>query len=248
MKQHTYKSNFATQIELCPAKSKKLTIVYIHGLYSDPFGRKPEDVKAFCLDKGLGFVRFELIGHGSNLNDFEKVGFEEWKSQVLEVVDDLVEDDLLMVGSSLGGWLSLVTAIARPERVKGIVGLAAAPDFTEDLLIYLSEEQKDNLETKGKTDFINNDFRYVFTKKLIESGGNNLLLKDKIAISCPMHLLQGMKDASMDWRKALKIASLVESENVTVKILKNSSHRLGTDVDAKEIKMSLESILTDILC
>lgn len=244
---HTFKSNFTTKIEISKAKSSKtnkLTVIYVHGLYSDPWGRKPEAVKSFAEENGLDFVRFELIGHGSDIENYEQADLDIWKAQVLEVIDDLVTGNVLMTGSSLGGWLSLLAAVERPERVKGIIGLAAAPDFTIDLEKYVfTAAQKAEMREKGKILFVNNDFTYVFTKKMFESGMRNSLLGKEIPITCPVHLIQGQKDASIDPNKAVNIAKCLKSENVVVKLLKNSNHRLGTDEDLAEIGASLKSIL-----
>ncbi len=245
MNKHKYKSQFTTNFELCKGFSKtSLTIFYIHGLYSNPYGRKPEEVKAFCQKEGLNFFRFELIGHGEDKENYEKADINVWKDQVLEAIDNLVEGDLILIGSSLGGWLSLLAAIARPKRVKGIIGMSAAADFTADISEYLlTPELKKELEEKGRIEIMCGDHPYVFTQKLIDSGTENLLLNNKIKITCPVHLIQGQQDQSQDWRKALKIAAQLESEQVTVKLLKNSTHRLGDDEAIEEILNSLNSII-----
>ncbi len=245
---HTFKSNFTTKIEISKAKSSKtnkLTVIYLHGLYSDPWGRKPEAVKAFAEENGLDFIRFELIGHGSDSKNYEQADLDVWKAQVLEVIDELVKGDILLIGSSLGGWLSLLSAVERPARVKGIIGLAAAPDFTVDLEKYVfTAEQKAEMQEKGRILFVNNDFTYVFTKKMFESGLRNSLLGREIPITCPVHLIQGQKDASIDPNKAVNIAKCLKSEKVVVKLLKNSDHRLGAEEDLAEIGASLKSILS----
>lgn len=247
MQNYTYANQFTTIFEKSKAKSSKthkITALYIHGMYSDPWGRKPEAVKSYCEDNGIDFLRFELIGHGSDKDNYEKIDINILKAQVLEVIDKLTDGDLLALGSSLGGWLSLIAAIERPQRVKGIIGLAAAPDFTVDLVEkYFTKEQNHELEEQGRLLFTNNDFTYVFTKQFFDSGRQNQLLNHKLAINCPIHLLQGMKDASLDWRKAIKISECVESSDVTIKLLKESNHRLGKDEDLQEICASIESIV-----
>lgn len=247
MNKHTFKSNFTTNFEFSKAKIAKthnLTIIYIHGLYSDPWGRKPEAVKQFAEENNLDFIRFELIGHGLDSANYEKADLNLWKAQVLEVIDEITSGDLIMVGSSLGGWLSLLAGIERPERVKGIVGLAAAPDFTIDLENHIfTSEQKTEMAEKGKILFTNNDFTYVFTKKMFDSGRENALLGKKIPLTCPVQLIQGQKDASLDPNKAFNIAKCLESDDVVIKLLKNSNHRLGTDEDMAEINASIKSIL-----
>lgn len=250
MQNYTFSSKFTTKIDFRQAKTlkaNKLSVVYIHGLYSDPWGAKPERVKEVCQELDLGFIRFELIGHGVDKENYEQADFHLWKAQVEEVIDGFTEGGVIMIGSSLGGWLSLLMALSRPEKVKAIMGLAAAPDFTKDRFIDgLSYEQKIKLDEQGKIEFVTKDFTYVITKKLLESGNEFLLLDKKLPIDCPVYLLQGMKDESVDWQKALKIAECIEGDDVTIKLLKNSNHRLNDVGDLAEIEASLRVIYNNI--
>lgn len=247
---HTFKAKFTTKIELSQEKSLKthknsadLTVVYIHGLFSDPWGRKPEEVKSFCEENNLNFCRFELAGHGSDKENYENIDFNDWKNQVLEVLDELVHGDVIMVGSSLGGWLSLVAAKERPNRVKGVVGLAAAPDFTYDIEQYIfTPEQKTEMKEKGKILFPMKDFTYIFTSKIFDTARENLLLNKELPITCPVHLLQGSEDKNVLPDKPFKIMKCLTSEDVVVKIIKGGNHRLGRDIDIAEMKKSLASV------
>ena len=180
--------------------------------------------------------------------NYENVDVNVWKAQILEVIDSLAEGKILLAGSSLGGWLSLLAAEARPERVVGLLGLAAAPDFTVDLEEkYLTPEQNQTLQTTGRLEFVNDDFTYVFTKRLMDSGRENRMLNRPVNISCPVLLLQGQKDASLDWRKALQISQALSGNDVTVKLLKSSNHRLGSDEDLQAILSSLDELSASIL-
>ena len=237
---------FTTNFEHIKAKSSEInsfTVLYTHGLYSDPWGRKPDAVRDWCIKNGWGFFRYELIGHGSDAGNYENVDVNLWKAQILEVIDTMIEGDIVVAGSSLGGWLSLIAAEERPERVKGVVGLAAAPDFTVDLEDkYLTPEQNKTIQEQGRLEFVNDDFTYVFTKKLMQSGRENQMLNRTINITCPVQLIQGQRDASLDWRKALQISQAIAGNNVIVKLLKYSNHRLGEDSDLEVIARSLDAI------
>ena len=142
---HTFKSRFTTNFEYIKANSAKtnnFTVLYLHGLCSNPWGRKPESIKSFCIEKGLGFARFEMAGHGSDVENYAKSDINVWKSQMLEMIDDIISEPVLLVGMSVGGWLALLGGVLRPRRVVGIVGISAAPDFTigleeEYMSIYL---------------------------------------------------------------------------------------------------------------
>lgn len=251
MSEHQFLGQFTTNFEHIKVKSSEInsfTVLYTHGLYSDPWGRKPDAVRDWCAKNKINFFRYELVGHGSDKGNYENVDVNLWKAQILEIIDTMIEGDIVVVGSSLGGWLSLIAAESRPERVKAVLGLAAAPDFTVDLEDkYLTPEQNKIIQEKGRLDFTNDDFTYVFTKKLIDSGRENQMLNRTININCPVQLIQGQKDASLDWRKALKISDAIQGNNVTVKLLKYSNHRLGEDSDLEVIQRSLDSLKEQVI-
>lgn len=248
MQSRTFKSQFTTNFEFSQAKTSSadknrpnMTVIYTHGLYSDPWGRKPETIKSFCLENGLDFFRFELAGHGSDTLSYEDVDFNVWKEQLLEIIDEMVTGKILLVGSSLGGWLSLIAARERPERVAGVVGLAPAPDFTLDLEKYVfTPEQKADL-ANGRLVFPMKDFSYVFTKKIFDTARDNLLLEAPLNVSCPVHILHGTEDKNLDPQKPFKLQKCLTSEVVIVKLIKGANHRLGRDEDLKEIIASLKS-------
>lgn len=246
MSEHKFLKEFTTNFEYIKAKTtitNSFTILYTHGLYSDPWGRKPDSIRDWCQRCGFSFFRYELAGHGKDISNYENVDVNIWKSQILEVIDTMIEGDIVVVGSSLGGWLSLIAAEERPDRVKAVLGLAAAPDFTVDLEDkYLTEEQNRIIQSQGRLEFVNEDFSYVFTKRLFDTGRQNQLLNRTINIECPVILIQGQKDASLDWRKSLAISQAIKGNNVTVKLLKHSNHRLGSDEDLEVITRSLDSI------
>ncbi|MBR1606027.1 MAG: alpha/beta hydrolase [Alphaproteobacteria bacterium] len=250
MSTHQFLRQFTTNFEYIKAKSteiNKFTVLYTHGLYSDPWGRKPDAVRDWCAKNNIDFFRYELAGHGSDAGNYENVDVNLWKAQILEIIDTMIEGDIVVVGSSLGGWLSLIAAEVRPDRVKAVLGLAAAPDFTVDLEDkYLTPEQNKTIQEQGRLEFTNDDFTYVFTKKLMNTGRENQMLNRQIEINCPVHLIQGQKDASLDWRKALQISQAIQGNNVTIKLLKYSNHRLGEDSDLEAIASSLSTIKEQI--
>lgn len=247
MPKNTFSTGFSTDFEYIKAdssKTQKFTVVYTHGFCSDPWGRKPEEIKKWCAKHHISFYRYELAGHGSDKSNLEKADFNIWKCQLLEIIDNQIKGPILAAGSSLGGWLSLMAAVERPQRVIGVLGLAAAPDFTKDNEKYVTQAQKDELAQNGRLVFEEEGFQIVVTQQLIDSGNQNLLLnKREIAINCPIALVQGMKDQSVPYTKALKIAEKVKSGRVVVKLLKNSDHRLNSDEDIREIMTSLDSFI-----
>lgn len=247
MEKRSYEIGFCTNFEYIKAnftKTQKFTLLYTHGFCSDPWGRKPEEIKKWCLQNNISFFRYELAGHGSDKARFEEADINIWKAQLLEIVDQVIEGPVVFAGSSLGGWLSMLAARERPDRAAGLIGLAAAPDFTKDNETMITPAQKQELETNGKIFVEGTGLTYVITKQLVNSGSQNLLLdKPYINVFCPVVLIQGMKDTSVLWQKAVKIAEKLRSPNVVLKLLKNSDHRLNEDSDIKQIRLALDSFL-----
>lgn len=247
MPQYTFASQFTTTFEYSQAKlanGHKLCILFLHGLCSDPWGRKGDSLKAYAQEKGFGFCRFEMVGHGSDAKHYEQTTLDIWKEQTLEVMQNIIkEEKIVLVGSSIGGWLALSAACVHPERVRGIIGLAAAPDFSQDLYDgYLSEAQKQELRQKGKIHLGTADFTYTFIRDFFETAQKHLLLHKEIPLECPVHLLQGTADACLLPDKALKIAQALKSNRVVVKMIKNSNHRLQSPEDIRELFHSLDDL------
>lgn len=251
MPSYTYANQFTTNFEfsqaknaLSPQNSSAITVLYLHGLCSDPWGTKPEAIKNFCLESGCNFFRFELAGHGSDKANFERTDFNIWKTQLLEVIDRQIAGDIILTGCSLGGWLSLFAATARAQRVKGVITLAAACDLTDDMYKYaLTDAQKAAVERGENISLGTPEFSYVFTAAQIKAYQDNAMLKTPIPVFCPVHLLQGRQDGSFEWHKVFKIADLLESDKVVVKVLKNAAHRLAEPESLEEYCRSLEDLL-----
>lgn len=245
---HTFKCGHTTKCEYIKPDTKKtqnFTIVYAHGFCSDPFGRKPEEIKQWCIENGVGFFRFEIAGHGSDKARFEETTINTYKQQIFEIIEELVDGPIVTIGASLGGWLALLAACHFTQRVIGMVGLAAAPDFLKTYFEnYFKPEHLDILNKYGKIEFPTNDFTYVITKDMIASAHDNLLLdKDVIPFNGKVRLLQGMKDASLEWHTALTIAKKIKSDDVAVRLQKNSNHRLSNDEDIEAIYQFLNEFL-----
>jgi len=221
-------------------------VVFIHGLRSDMNGNKALALEAHCKATGRAFLCFDLTGHGAQAHRFEEGTIGAWAKDVIAVLDELTEGPQILVGSSLGGWLMLLAALARPQRVAGLMGLAAAPDFTEDLIYAaFSEEQRRELAERGKVliEDCYGEQPYAITKALIEEGREHLLLRDPIAISQPTILIQGQRDEDVPWRTALTLAEKLTSEQVRVVLHKSGNHRLSEREDLQLILTNLEYII-----
>lgn len=221
-------------------------VVFIHGLRSDMNGNKALAIEAHCRETGRAFVCFDLSGHGQDAHRFEEGTIGAWTKDVIAVLDELTEGPQILVGSSLGGWLMLLAALARPERIAGLMGLAAAPDFTEDLIYSaFSETQRWALTGQGKVliDDCYGDQPYAITHRLIEEGRHHLLLRGPIDISCPTVLIQGQRDEDVPWQTALTLAEKLSSEQVRVVLHKSGTHRLSEPEDLRLILTNLEYLI-----
>lgn len=210
------------------------TIVFLPGFMSNMSGVKAVALAQFCADRGQAFLSLDYRAHGLSAGDLATCGIADWLDDVLLAIDRLTTGPLLLIGSSMGGWLALLAALARPERVAGIVGLAAAPDFTEELLWQqLSSAEQDTLMAEGALYQPSNygEQPYCFSRKLIEDGRRHLLLDKTIALHCPVRLLQGMADVDVPFATALRIADRLETQDVTVTLIKDADHRLSRDSD-----------------
>ena len=220
-------------------------VMFCGGFMSDMTGTKATALEAHCRSTGRAFVRFDYSGHGQSGGAFRDGTIGAWRDDALAALDRVASGPQILVGSSMGGWIVLLLALARPERVAGLVGVAAAPDFTEDLIwSTLDDEGRRTLTESGEIvmpcDY--GDDPYPITMSLIEEGRDHLLLRAPIALDRPIHLLQGMCDEDVPWQTALTIAELVESERVTVELVKDGDHRLSRDEDLARLCAAVDAV------
>jgi pimeloyl-ACP methyl ester carboxylesterase len=221
-------------------------LFFLHGFRSEMTASKAEFVAALARTQGPGFTRFDYSGHGRSSGAFEDGTIGSWLSDSLAIFDQMTMGPQIVIGSSMGGWLGLLLAIARPERVRAVIGIAAAPDFTEDLLWEgLSSVQQQVLMAEGRLEMtdLSGGEPYILTKKLIESGREHLLLRNPIAIQCPVRLLHGMADMDVPWQTAVKIAERVTSTDVRVDLVKDAGHRFSRDTDLALLRKIVEETL-----
>ena len=224
-------------------------IIFLGGFMSDMSGTKATTLEAFARRRGQAFLRFDYQGHGESSGRFEDGSIGRWSEDAIAALDELTEGPQVLVGSSMGGWIMLLTALARPERIAGLLGIAAAPDFTEDLMwAAYSAEIRATIETEGvyhePTDY--SETPYPITKHLIEDGRRHLLLRAPIPLTCPARLLQGMRDEDVPWQTALRLAEALESEDVEMTLVKAGDHRLSEPADLQRLEATLQRLLDDL--
>ncbi len=224
---------------------KEPTVVFLGGFRSDMTGTKAVALEAWAHKKGHAFLRFDYLGHGQSSGRFEDGTIGRWLDDSLAAIDRLAKGRLVLVGSSMGGWLSLLVARARPERLAGLVLIAAAPDFTERMLLKgLSPEEQAKLQREGR---LERPSQYspepsVFTWKLIEEGRNHLLLDKKLALPCPVRLLHGQSDPDVPWEYSLQIAQHLDAPEVITTFVKGGDHRLSTPADIARLVATVEEL------
>jgi pimeloyl-ACP methyl ester carboxylesterase len=205
---------------------------------SDMTGRKAEALAEFCAGRGQGFLRFDHFAHGESSGTMEEATVGGWARDAVAMLDRLTDRPLVLVGSSMGAWVMLLAALARPQRIKALIGLAAAPDFTEELVwkAYTPEE-REKLMRDGKIVEPSpyGERPYVFTRALIEDGRRHLLLNGPIAIESPVRLIHGMADRDVPYTIALRLAERLATRDVAVTLLKDADHRLSRAADLARI-------------
>ncbi|HEY9566540.1 MAG TPA: alpha/beta hydrolase, partial [Thalassobaculum sp.] len=178
-------------------------VVFLGGYASDMSGTKATALETHVRDRGHAFLRFDYRGHGQSSGRFDDGTIGRWRDDALAAFDALTEGPQILVGSSMGGWIALLLALARPDRVAGLVGIAAAPDFTEDLM--WAEFDAAQRATLARDRILRQPSEYspepyVVTMDLIEDGRRHLLLRAPIPLSIPVRLLQGVRDPDVPYR------------------------------------------------
>jgi pimeloyl-ACP methyl ester carboxylesterase len=221
------------------------TVMFLTGFRSDMTGAKALHLERHCAQRGQGFLRFDYRGHGASGGRFEDGCIGDWRDDALVMLDEVVSGPAVFVGSSMGGWIMLLAALARPERVRGLVGLAAAPDFTRDLIATrLTAENRTTLARDGVL-LAPSDYGdpLPITRRLLEDGERHLLLDRPIPLRCPVHLLHGQLDPDVPWQTCLRLAARLESAAVTVELVKDGDHRLSREEDLRRITAALDRVL-----
>ena len=221
-------------------------IVFLSGFRSDMTGTKALFLENYCRRRGRAYVRFDYFAHGASSGDFADATISRWRDDAIAVIDSLTEGKQILVGSSMGGWIMVLAALARVERVAALVGIAAAPDFTTDLLPRrLSAEQRRRLHDEGRI-VLRSPYAhsgYLYTQALVEDGDRNLVLRADIPLNCPARLLHGMDDESVPWQQSLKLAERLSSTDVTLTLIKDGDHRLSRDADLARLARVLDELL-----
>jgi len=218
------------------------TILFLPGYMSDMQGTKATALDDWAAARGRAVLRFDYAGCGESGGDFEAQTLALWLGDALMMIDQVAAGAVVLVGSSMGGWLMLHAALARPDRVKGLVGIAAAPDFTD---WGFTDAQKRMIVEQGRLVEAtpHGEAPYVTTRAFWESGQAMRLMTGPLAIDCPVRLLHGQADADVPWRLSLDIARLVRSADVQALLVKDGDHRLSRQGDIALLIATLSQLM-----
>ncbi len=223
-------------------------VLFCTGFKSDMSGGKALALERHCQTHGRQMTRFDYQGHGRSSGDFIDGTIGKWLADTLAVLDSVTKGPQIVVGSSLGGWIGLLAAIARPERVRGFIGIAPAIDMTRRLWQRADEATKTRLRQDGvwmrPSEY--DPAGYPITLRLIEEGVDHLLLPGPIPFDGPVRLLHGQRDDAVPWRLSIEIAEALRSDRVEVSLIKDGDHRLSGDADIARLLHAVETICGEL--
>lgn len=233
------------RLAYCATAGSGPGVVFLGGFGSDMTGTKATALEQATAARGGAYLRLDYRGHGRSDGRFVDGTIGDWFADALAVFDAVTTGPQVVVGSSMGGWMALLLARARPDRVKAMVGIAAAPDFTIRLLNEeLTPEQRETL-LRDKILYRPSEYGdpMPITLKLVEDGNRNLLLDRPVPFTGPVRLLHGQRDPDVPWKIALKVAAAMESDDVRVILIKDGDHRLSRPRDIALITETVEGVL-----
>jgi len=232
-------------------------LFWLGGFKSDMKGTKAVALHEHAAKIGRACIRFDYSGHGESGEKFEEGTISKWLEDALAVFKDRAKGLQIVVGSSMGGWMALLLAKALAEnpslapdaKLAGLVLIAPAPDFTEELMWKnFPEEIRNEIESKGhwQRPSVYGDDPYPITKTLIEDGRKHLLLGKPIQVKCPVRILQGVLDPDVPWQHAMKLVSCLAQDDVTVTLIKDGDHRLSRPEDIERLLKTVDELAAEV--
>ena len=225
--------------------ANKPGIIFLGGFRSDMTGTKAIWLQKWAERHGRSFVRFDYRGHGASSANFLDGCIGDWAQDAAGVLAHLTTGPQILIGSSMGGWISLLMAKNHPDRVAGLIGIAAAPDFTEDSIKpALSESQRYDLDRKGYFEVPSeySDDPYPISKRLLDDGAEHLVLRTPLRLEIPVRLLHGTADVDVKPSVALRLLDHIDSPDVRLNLVKNADHRFSDDRCLSILEQTLDEI------
>lgn len=220
-------------------------VVFLGGLKSDMQGTKATHLEAWARARGQGFLRFDYSGHGESSGAFEEGCIGDWAEDAEAAISALTEGRQVFVGSSMGGWISLLMARRMPERMAGLVTIAAAPDFTEDSMwANFTDAQRAEMAETGRV-ALPSDYGepYIITQRMIDDGKQQLVLRSPLSLPVPVRFLQGTADKDVDMSVALRLLDHAEGPDMRLTLVDGADHSFSTPPCLELITRSIEEVL-----
>jgi len=220
-------------------------VVFLGGLKSDMQGTKAVFLEEWARREGRAFLRFDYSGHGESSGEFTDGCIGDWAQDTLAAVTALTTGKIVPVGSSMGGWQSLLLCRAMPERIAGLVTIAAAPDFTEDgYWASFTDAQKQQLEAEGRVELPSDYMEpYIITKRMIEDGRKQLVLRSRLDLPFPVRFLQGTADTAVSVATAVKLLEHATGPDMQLQLVKDADHRFSDDRCLGLMQAALQEVL-----
>jgi len=240
-----FESPHGTKIAYNRLKGRGPGVVFLGGFKSDMEGGKALALEVWCKREGRAFVRFDYQGHGQSSGKFKDGTIGLWAKDAIAVIDRLTEGPQILVGSSMGGWISMLAAKARPGRIKGFIGSAAAPDFTVRMWNKEFDDATRNevlMQGYMERPCDYGDDPYIITRALIEDGFRNRVIAGPLTLDMPVRLIQGTEDADVPWQTAQLIADKLIGDDVEILLVPGGDHRLSRDIDLKRLVRVVDSV------
>jgi uncharacterized protein len=241
-----FDNNFIAYKEYKSKRKDAPTIVFHHGLMSDMEGKKALFIEQYCIDNDLSCIRFDNFGHGQSSGKFTEQTIGSWINGFRQVLDNVISGDVIIVGSSMGGWISLSIAENYKDHLKGLLLLAPAPDFTETLIWgKMTKQEQEYMVKEGVFEFGDADCKYPISYNLIKESKEHLIFNGKkLDFDFPVHIIQGKQDEEVPYKTALKLLEIISAPQTTLKLLENSRHNLSSEEELIVIGKSLGEIMS----
>ncbi|QUD87488.1 alpha/beta fold hydrolase [Phenylobacterium montanum] len=220
------------------------TVVWLGGFRSDMAGTKAQALADRAMKEGRAYLRFDYFGHGESGGAFEAGTITRWRADALAAIDRLTEGPLVLVGSSMGGWLACLAAMARPERLQGLVLVAPAADFTERLMRPEMDAAAQAEMKKTGIWLRPSDYGdpYPITRALLEDGARWGILPGPIRLGAPVRILQGGADPDVPWRHALALSEAIEDDDLVFTLVRDGDHRLSRAGDLARLAAAVAEV------
>lgn len=220
-------------------------LIWLGGFRSDMLGSKADAVDQWARERGRAYLRFDYSGHGESDGEFREGTISSWCADASAILTNITNGPQILIGSSMGGWIAMLLALRHPEKIAGMVLIAPAPDFTENLMwAGMDASARAKLTEDGviETPSDYSDEPDIITRSLIEDGRSNLVLDKTIPINGPVRILQGMRDEDVPWEHALKAIPCLHTDDIETTLIKSGDHRLSTPADLARLGRTLDEL------